>query len=165
MNTLETTAGRAYAGHPDYDVLRGRKVGEFTVERKDKRRNCTIWTTYEVIDLGRSEPVTPNPDAALVDEQLPGEGNSKAVIAAVEAMRQQKTERDAKMLADIAAHLQASGPDHVKSISEAIERNRGAVLRTLREHKDMFVKMPMKVRVHHRWGLVGIHDTQNTEAA
>lgn len=57
-----------YANDPDYDAYHGRVVGEYTVKRTDRRRNCTIWTTYEVIDVGRGMEVEPADADSMIDE-------------------------------------------------------------------------------------------------
>lgn len=72
MIAIERSTGNPYANDPAYDALHGRLVGEYTVKRVDAKRNCTVWTTYEVIDLGRREAIAPcDPDAQLSDELLP----------------------------------------------------------------------------------------------
>lgn len=64
-----STAGHAFTTDPQYAAFTGRVVHEYTVRREDKRRGCTIFTTYQVIDIGRSDPVIPaDPDATIVHE-------------------------------------------------------------------------------------------------
>lgn len=164
MSIYNQPHGTAYTADKDYARFSGRIVRQYKQKLGWTDDGYLIARVVTVIDVGRSAPVRPRDAyAALVDEQLPVGKDSKAVVAAVEAMRRQKAERDAKTLAEIVAHLQANGPDYVESISKTTGRYEKIVLRTLREHADIFAKMPIQQSRHHRWGLVGIH-TQNTES-
>jgi hypothetical protein len=92
----------------EYDLLRGRVIGEYTIERRDRRRNCTIWTTYEVIDLGRAEDVAPaDYDAQLADEFLYDDEAVSSYAQSIDLNREQRHEAAKER---IVAYMQEHGP-------------------------------------------------------
>jgi hypothetical protein len=114
------TDGRPHGtcGHTgtEYDLLRGRVIGEYTIERRDRRRNCTIWTTYEVIDLGRAEDVAPvDYDAQLADEFLYDDESHKAYYQSIVLNREQRHEAAKER---IVTYLQEHGPVPLEDLCE-----------------------------------------------
>lgn len=135
MNIYNHIQSKVFANDPDYDALHGRLVAEYTVERVDRRRNCTIRTTYEVIDIGRPDRVRPvDPDA------------------------QMGSERFAEMHMAVVAYLRQYGPTHMRAMADDLEYAKTTLDEFVRQREGrVFCKVGNVGRAV-LWGLVGIHD-------
>lgn len=142
MVAIERLTGTAYAGDKDYDAFYGRLVGEYTVKHVDKSRNCTVWTTFEVIDLGRADrPVVADADAQLAPETLDYDLHITAAAAA--GIKRAKAEREAALLPAIEACLQEHGPLSTKQLRKKL----GGIwpsrlIDLMRKHPDKFKYLP-----------------------
>lgn len=161
MNTYDHIQSRVYANDPDYDAFRGRLIAEYTVERVDKRRNCTIRTTYEVIDIGRPDPVSPvDPDAQMGPESL-GYDRLAAVRAAHARARVVAEERKQRVHDALVAYLQEHGPQPIKTLLDVTEYQGKTAMRAhLASCPETFVRLR---EIPGIWGLVGIHDRRTNE--
>jgi len=137
VNTYDHIQSRVFANDNDYDAFRGRVVAEYTVERVDKRRNCTIRTTYEVIDIGRPDPVSPvDPDAQMGPESLGTDRDS--IRAAMEAVQENKAKRTAELLAQLADAFDRHGPMTAYDVGMRLGVAGARALAVLRAHRDRF---------------------------
>lgn len=152
MSGLLSIHGSAFTRDVDYSAFRGRLVGQYTVERHDERRNCTIRTTYEVIDIGRADPLPPaDPDAQLGIE--PWEADSEPFVTAVRGKKDALAERDGLLMASVKAHLADYGESSVRIIAENVGASSNAVTNHLRKHTGVYVYLGGPRGL---WGLVGV---------
>lgn len=159
MNIYNHIQSKVYANDPDYDAFHGRVVAEYTVERVDRRRNCTIRTTYEVIDIGRPDRVVPvDPDAQMGTERLSVRDNTASTSKAQEAWRAAARLRDEAMLGEVRSYLQQYGPSHVAAIRNDLGYAQTTLGVFLKRHNGSVFCQVGKVGNAPIWGLVGIHD-------
>ena len=151
MNIYNHIHSKVFANDNDYDALHGRVVAEYTVERVDKRRNCTIRTTYEVIDIGRPDRVQPaDPDAQMEAERLSYEG---------ERLNQRKRdERHAIMQMDVTRYLRQYGPSHMSAMANDLEYAKTTLDEFVRQREGRIFCRVGNVGRAVLWGLVGVHD-------
>lgn len=152
MSRFLSIHGNAYTRDPDYSALRGRVVGEFTVERHDARRNCRVLTTYEVIDFARPEPIRPaDVDAQLAEEtwEVGSALSTEETLSKSEARRA----RDALLLERVRAFLAGYGESSSRVIAQNVGADTQTVAHHLRKHTNVYVHLggPRSL-----WGLVGV---------
>lgn len=151
MNTYDHIQSKVYANDPDYDALHGRLVAEYTVERVDRRRNCTIRTTYEVIDIGKPPPVAPvDPDKAMQPETNFRERS--APVAAMAGKQRAKAQRAALLVEKLTAAFVEHGPMCAYDVAVIVGAAGATALKVLRAHREHFEFFGGKAA---RWGLHG----------
>ena len=155
MNIYNHIQSKVFANDPDYDALHGRLVAQYTVERVDRRRNCTIRTTYEVIDIGRPDRVRPvDPDAQMGSERLSYDDTQTVENRA----RRRASERFAEMHMAVVAYLRQYEPTHMRAMADDLEYAKTTLDEFVRQREGrVFCKVGNVGRAV-LWGLVGIHD-------
>lgn len=144
MSDNVSTAGHAFTNDPQYAAFTGRVVHEYTVRREDKRRGCTIFTTYQVIDIGRSDPVLPaDPEATIGYEGPQALG-----------FRPCKHGNTAELIAEV-RELLALRPLNCTEIAIATGNGRNRIQKLFVNQPDGFVVVLRGINGN-VWGLEGV---------
>jgi DNA-binding transcriptional ArsR family regulator len=136
----------------------GNLVATYTVTREDKRRNCTIRTTIEVIDVGRPDPIPPvDPDAMIdVDES---EDDAPKPVA------KRRPPRKGGVREHICNHLQQHGAVTARELATELEMTHQAVsMHLMRNEGHLYVRVDVVKGGGDKpsvlWGLAEIHSAK-----
>ena len=165
MRLTESTAGKAHTTDEDYAKFSGQLVMTVSTTNYDPKRKCWIKRTYEYIDIGRADPVTPiDPDAELQYEKFERKCQSnlnwevardrnKALGEAARAKRRDR----------IVEELREWGPSTLVQISESLSIPRATVNDLMQIYKGTTFCIVGKKSGSGQaalWGLVGVHDKE-----
>lgn len=151
----------------EYHKLTGYLVGTFTRQRYDKRRGCTITTTYEVVNLGRPERGTPvDPNEAIADDPWERQPYFDAALAdnARKVYLEQLEARHRAVQLVLMAYLREHGKATVPKLAEVAGRPKPWLSVHLAKFEGaIYVRLPKGKRSNY-WGLVGLHDKEANNA-